>query len=334
MKKAFTLIELLVVIAIIAILAAMLMPALQRAREEARRSNCRSNLHNIGLALAMDRESADGEWTHAYDGYADANQYCNAWGQLLGRGFIGGSREQMGDLDVFNCPSTPNMLSLADREDPEGLGSPDGDEPGDMPHVLLSDYGYDNGRIDKNSLSGRAVAGDLMRHVYCDGGSRPLVDDGHSLQDSNHLLGGNILFVDNAVDWVATNEYAPVNALAAPRDLEWTWPLAEPNDDVQMARYGHMQNPRLDVGRNEELDCDDDPLCNGGDFNDHDDMYLMDNQTVENEFFNATDTDINLAGFNYWDEAPTLETSKDDAFITPEGSGAAEEWLRASGWPE
>lgn len=53
MKKAFTLIELLVVIAIIAILAALLMPALTRAREEAQKSNCRGNLRNIGLALAM-----------------------------------------------------------------------------------------------------------------------------------------------------------------------------------------------------------------------------------------------------------------------------------------
>lgn len=53
-RRAFTLVELLVVISIIGMMMALLLPAVMQSRETARRSQCSSNLRNVGLAVQGD----------------------------------------------------------------------------------------------------------------------------------------------------------------------------------------------------------------------------------------------------------------------------------------
>jgi prepilin-type N-terminal cleavage/methylation domain-containing protein/prepilin-type processing-associated H-X9-DG protein len=61
-KPAFTLVEVLVVIAIIGILVTLLLPAVNAARGAARRTQCVSNMRQIGIAVINYAETFDGEF--------------------------------------------------------------------------------------------------------------------------------------------------------------------------------------------------------------------------------------------------------------------------------
>src|SRR2546423_8636395 len=70
----FTLVELLVVIGIIAVLISVLLPTLSKAREAAKRTQCLSNLRQIGIFMNMYATGFRGVVPLGYSGTGAAGQ--------------------------------------------------------------------------------------------------------------------------------------------------------------------------------------------------------------------------------------------------------------------
>ncbi len=161
-RRAFTLIELLVVIAIIAILAAILFPVFAQAKAAAKKTACLSNQRQLGIALTMYRDDADGMnffFGHALDlsrlspgaplGATRDNRWWNqilpytkTGGDLLVSPSDGGRRPHALEDGKDGRPLVPRSY-VANRA-AEGLSESAVDTPSDIIVVTVKQGIYDD----------------------------------------------------------------------------------------------------------------------------------------------------------------------------------------------
>ena len=124
MKRGFTLIELLVVIAIIAILAAILFPVFAQAKAAAKKTACLSNMKQIGTAVVLYCNDADG---YFHKSQSTTTAYVNS--VPASNGFGANTRLRaytnwpwwygpyVKSVAVFDCPVSPDGTEQLTKTD-------------------------------------------------------------------------------------------------------------------------------------------------------------------------------------------------------------------------
>ena len=117
-SNAFTLVELLTVIAIISLLAAILFPVFARAKEAAKKTQCISNLKQIGSGIALYEQDSDGIFPHALDASDKYDpqiwaQFPDYQVQIPTMPFLTDVLQPyVKNYDVFHCPSDSGTAVL------------------------------------------------------------------------------------------------------------------------------------------------------------------------------------------------------------------------------
>jgi prepilin-type N-terminal cleavage/methylation domain-containing protein/prepilin-type processing-associated H-X9-DG protein len=206
---AFTLIELLVVIAIIAILAALLLPALSRAKAAGQSTACKSNLHQIGIALRLYTDDFQKYPACADTDSARPGAVVSLWDAKL-LALVANNR------DLFHCPAdrlTPpwtNATGLPRRNPCYGYNmAGTGRYPGSGESLGL-DGGFDQ-RMTGQALSANRVRApaDMIGVVDCKpktGGADGDLDDLFPINllvelAPRHNQGENAVFCDGHVEY-------------------------------------------------------------------------------------------------------------------------------------
>jgi len=174
-----TLVEVAVIMVILFGLAGMLLPALRRAREVGHPATCKSNLNQVGRALAT--YATDYGWMI----YLEDSPHSGDSLAMMYPKFISQPR-------VLRCPNT--------EDEPEAKGEWEGGAYrawfGKVEDGRGTSYGYDH-RVYKKGSAEHAIVADM------DGTSTdPAAVPPYT---SNHDKGMNVLYFDYHVKWSTTN---------------------------------------------------------------------------------------------------------------------------------
>jgi prepilin-type N-terminal cleavage/methylation domain-containing protein/prepilin-type processing-associated H-X9-DG protein len=187
--RGFTLLELLVVIGIIATLVAILLPVIGKVRESARRTNCLSNLRQLGAAMVIYTQEFKGRLPNSNPPNTPAD-YSATNAVLVGLNAI-----YIKSPPVFHCPSdrdpVPDKIETADFTLPNSAR---------VSYDFYSIYWMPEFGPRITRIPHAPLAWDL------NGG------DPHANKDQNHgVFGGNVVFADGHAEWQRPDEWDGAN---------------------------------------------------------------------------------------------------------------------------